>query len=170
MRRVLLSVFLCVAVIGGWQAWHGFSVRAQSGNDHNLGFGQRIAGTWYYDQIYYNEELLPNRVLVSVSADGTFVGTETDDFVEGFGSPMHGTWMRSGPRDIEVVYMGFVYDESGELRWLYHATASGHYSHDFNSLSASYVYGIFYPEQDPMVEDPLITGGGTMRGRRLQFE
>lgn len=88
-------------------------------DDHDRGwsrsnFGERVAGT-YVIAAYLGDavpgESLPIQALATLTADGGVVATDTDDFgyeiLQDFHSPKHGSWERTGKREVTITIYEF---------------------------------------------------------------
>jgi hypothetical protein len=182
MRKLTILGF-CLALLAAGVRWSNFRLEtAQATGDQsteNLGFGLRIAGTYLNENYVLNGVPIPPtfKNLATLSADGTYVATETNDFDllenevppgDGFESPQHGTWVRTGPREITTVGLYFDYDVLGQVEFIVKVRLVGHYSDDFNTGNFSFEIELFPPDGDPVEGVGFPAGGGTFTGRRLE--
>lgn len=83
-------------------------------------FANRVAGT-YVIAAYLGDavpgESVPVQALATLSADGGVVATDTDDFgyeiLQDFHSPKHGSWKRTGKREIAITIYEFAFADIG---------------------------------------------------------
>ena len=135
----------------------------------NVSFGRRMAGTWYGDNYTFEGQPIPLKTLQTASADGTYVVSESGAFTNGFLSSVHGSWKRTGPREVIAVQEQLSYNEAGELVSVVETRLKVKVARDFNTYTGSYVFGLYSPEQDPVEDEPTIIGEGTFRARRIQL-
>lgn len=76
----------------------------------NLGFGTRVAGTYF--GVVSENGLPPGEFyLARLGADGTFVASDTSDYLYGdIDGAVRGAWERTGPRRLEARTIGFLGD------------------------------------------------------------
>lgn len=181
--RHAMTVLICLGFLLGWLAWNDQwkGAQAQEGEQAsavgNLGFGQLIAGTWLNEEYTLNGVSFPGFCnLVTMGADGTYTTTETNDYDvilpdgNGFESPQHGSWIRTGPRELTSAQLHFDFDRDGTLEQIVKVHVVGTFAADFNSGYFEYSMEV-YPVGsglDPLTDDGYPVGGGTFTGRRLR--
>jgi hypothetical protein len=84
-------------------------------------FGTMVAGSYLVEEEEWptpSGETLSGQGVVTFGADGTFLGEFTPDFgvdhPARFKSGKHGTWKRTGPRELTVTMLGFDYGQEEE--------------------------------------------------------
>ena len=127
-------------------------------------FGKQVAGT------YYIQEGNGAISLWTFSSNGTMTGASSAQAALDFG-PQHGTWKRTGPRQIAVVLLDFSYGKNGSLKNVARVDSTVRFNRNFSRIEGELTVRFF----DPETEDPLnlstYTGPGpetdTLSGERL---
>ena len=116
MKRSHFLVLLGVAATLGCAVRH--SDDANVNGRGNGQFGKRVAGSYLVEEEEWptpSGETLSGQGLVTFGADGTFLGEFTPDFGADhparFKSGKHGTWKRTGPRELRLTMLGFDYGQ-----------------------------------------------------------
>lgn len=84
-------------------------------------------------------------------------------------SPTHGTWERTGSRQITATDLRFDYDADGNHISTPVVTRIITFDHDFDSFTGSETFKVFSPDQDPLDPNsiPFAAGAGQFYGRRI---
>jgi len=136
------------------------------------GTGQQFAGTFFG---VAEADGVPAPILdvLTFHSDGTFTGIGTDDFgfgdiaTNGFNSPEHGVWTRTGRRSIATASLNFSYDANGALGAVFVVRSEATFSKDFDALTGDFTVQVFLPTQDPLSDAPVATIMGTYSVDRL---
>lgn len=120
----------------------------------------------------------PFRSLVSVHDGGTIQLTETTDFgvgnlpANGFNSPAHGAWEKTGPRELTARLLFFHYDAAGTLLTIVRVTNVWGFDHRADSFNGVFEAQVFAASQDPLDPSsvPIVTFTGTNSGRRIEVD
>ncbi len=136
------------------------------------GFGRHLAGTFFgVAEVATIEEQIVD--ILTFNADGTLIGTATDDFgfadiaASGFNSPEHGVWERTGQGAISTTTLSFAYDANGLLENIFRISSESTPSKDFETVAGTIVLDVFLAEQNPLTDDPVASIPGEYAVDRL---
>ena len=111
-------------------------------------FGNRVAGSYLVENLTIPEAGLQDvQALATLTADGSAVATDSDDFglaATAPHSPKQGAWKRTGRREIAITVLEFAYIEDGthSFTWLLEFSAEFD-DRKFNSGSGELVAKLF---------------------------
>lgn len=136
--------------------------------EDDVEFGKMVAGSYLGDADGIT-------FIATLMADGTFIQTDATDFgqgdllANGFNSPQHGAWTRTGPRETTVTHLQIAYDSNGALTGIVRISATGTWDENFEEGSGTYTFEVFAPDQDPLDPNatPVNAGEGTYTVRRI---
>lgn len=151
----------------------------------NFGFGLKTAGTYLGEFVVPTpdggEITLP--ILNTFHADGTFVDSVGDMFgggdpgFNGLRSPFHGTWTRSGPREIQWTGLVFIFDDLGNLGapvyfggGFLRVTGETRWDEDYQNMEGESLLEVFMPDQDPLCDDAVLAIPSTFTMRRVNAQ
>ena len=135
------------------------------------GFGKKVAGTYLMWAEWPVETEPAWAILLTIDAEGTFVTTSSAAL--GRGDPevymlrqnYHGTWERTGWREITSRHILFLHDAAGNLVYMVRTTGVWTFDHDFEEFNVEFLASAFlwqtlmgedYRDPNPNTEaDPL---------------
>lgn len=140
------GLYFCIAaLLVGVLYWRG---AAASG--HYLGMGQRVAGTYF-------GTAGADRVLFTIMADGGLVLTDTNNFGGAagglFGSSAHGSWERTGAREITIAAIELGFDVDGVHVLTFKAAGTLIFDKEFHRVEALAEIAVFTADQNPLDPD-----------------
>jgi len=160
-RRVSLASIVCGAVAIGVLAFspaRWSEVHAEAGGSGSpayaagLGFGQQIAGTWVEPGDGFS-------TIISIRADGTMSWWGSWFFGDGTGlgldGPVHGTWKRTGPREITTIEVGHLNFGDGTFFATGRVQEVFSFDEAFESFAYEGIEDLFAPDQDPTDPDEV---------------
>lgn len=174
MRKILILGVVCCSIGVAWHTWNQSprDSAATGGGSHplqNFAFGLRVAGSWLIDW-----ELptvgMSGQILSTTTADGTVTNTSSSDFDDGFNSPEHGAWKRTGHRTLALRGVKFQYDDVGTLTGYLQGRTTLRLDPSFDEFSGEFMFDLFGPTDDPLESPPLASFPGTLTGRRIIVE
>lgn len=93
------------------------TAQANDDNQARSRFAENLAGSFIIAAYLGEESDPPVQAMATLAADGGVVATDTDDYgfdiLQNFHSPKHGSWVRTGKREITLSIFEFGYSLTG---------------------------------------------------------
>ena len=172
-RKSVLSTIVIltgIVLITLWQS----SVSAKNPTPGFLGL--QAAGTYIMDiEIVSPPGFDPSVSLITFNASGGYTVTDTRAFgqgelaANGFRSPEHGAWKRTGPREISTKSFVLTYNAEGERSTVFRISSTLTFDRDYMSFSGPFVVELLDPLEDPLEGEagPVTVQGVIVQGRRV---
>ena len=127
-----------------------------------LGFGQRIAGT------YFTDESGDMHRIVTITAEDNWLSIHTDQFGVAF-SNQQGTWKKTDKRDVTVETLDIGYHPTtGMVTGFTRVRYALRFDSDFKTFSGTFTVTSFAADQDPLDDEGMVVATDRpITGRRL---
>jgi hypothetical protein len=169
MRKISLILLSLGVLLALSLCWQGAATAQAPKLVPPEGFGKQIAGSWYDEFMHYPDggDPWPGKGILTFGADGTLAWSSVGPVGDQAGG---GTWEKTGCREITVtvLIMGFtpdpiVEDEYGNLVhshsqvWTGRSRIVFEFDEDFQVATGNGCTDVFWPDQDPLGDDPFYT-------------